>query len=107
VVVRERAGRATGLQLCQEKFWSGLHLLPVPKAWSSGWVRGLKGRGGFQVDLDWRQGRVASASVVADRDGPCIVRTTHPIAQKRIGAASGTETGTCCGSTLKRGADIG
>jgi alpha-L-fucosidase 2 len=52
-----------------------LHLLPaLPAAWPDGKVSGLRGRGGFTVDLAWSQGRLTSARIVASVGGPCRVR---------------------------------
>lgn len=49
-----------------------LQLLPaLPTAWPNGKVRGLRARGGFVVDIDWAQGRVASVSVRSQRGGGC------------------------------------
>ena len=52
-----------------------LHLLPaLPPAWPNGAVTGLRARGGWEVDLAWRDGRLQQATLHATVGGPCLVR---------------------------------
>jgi len=52
-----------------------LDLLPaLPAAWPAGEVRGLCARGGFEIDLVWRDGRLERATVRSRLGGTCRVR---------------------------------
>ncbi len=52
-----------------------LELLPaLPKAWHSGEVRGLRARGGFTVDIQWKAGKITSYRVASDEPREVKVR---------------------------------
>lgn len=52
-----------------------VHLLPaLPKAWPQGRVKGLRARGGFTVDLEWKDGVVTGWRVAAEQPQPVRVR---------------------------------
>lgn len=54
---------------------SCLHLLPaLPAAWPEGSIRGLVGRGGYELDLEWREGRLHKASIRSRLGRPVRVR---------------------------------
>ena len=57
-----------------------LSLLPaLPDAWPSGSIRGLKARGNFTVDMNWKAGRLSRAVITAGSGGLCTIRTAIPV----------------------------
>ncbi len=52
-----------------------VHLLPaLPIAWPKGSVRGLRARGGFEVDIDWRERKLTRSTVRSINGTDCKVR---------------------------------
>jgi alpha-L-fucosidase 2 len=57
-----------------------LHLLPaLPAAWKEGKISGLKARGNYDVNLEWRDRRLTVADIKANASGPCRLRTSIPV----------------------------
>jgi len=53
-----------------------IELLPaLPSgAWQTGGISGLRARGGYEVDIDWADGIITTASLHADVSGPVRIR---------------------------------
>ncbi len=52
-----------------------IHLLPaLPAEWPSGEVKGLKARGGFEVDMKWQNGSLVSAKIYSAKGGQTKVK---------------------------------
>lgn len=61
-----------------------IRLLPaLPKAWREGAVRGLRARGGFIVDMEWKQGILTSARLTSTHGQICRVSYSHPFTIKQ------------------------
>ena len=57
-----------------------LFLLPaLPGAWKEGSVRGLRARGGFIVDMDWKDGHLTHAKIYSPLGGSCRIRSFEPL----------------------------
>ena len=52
-----------------------IELLPaLPKAWPAGSIAGLRARGGFDVDLSWKDGKLLSSTVHSTAGNPVRLR---------------------------------
>jgi alpha-L-fucosidase 2 len=52
-----------------------IEILPaLPKAWTHGSIHGICARGGFVFDIDWKDGKLSSLSMVARVGGECRIR---------------------------------
>ncbi len=57
-----------------------IHLLPaLPAAWPQGSVTGLCARGGFEVDIYWRNGGLDKGIIHSSTGGKCRVRVAVPV----------------------------
>ncbi|MDP4208864.1 MAG: glycoside hydrolase family 95 protein [Bacteroidota bacterium] len=67
-----------------------VHLLPaLPTAWKSGSVKGLKARGGFDVDIQWENGELATATIKSSIGGNCRIRSYFPLKGNGLKEAKG------------------
>jgi alpha-L-fucosidase 2 len=68
-------GTPTGLSAVQSGDAGFLHLLPaLPSALPTGKVSGLLARGGFDVSLDWQNGKLVKAAIRARQSKPLKIR---------------------------------
>ncbi len=57
-----------------------IYLLPaLPDVWKDGSVKGLVARGGFVIDMDWKDGKVSNLKITSRYGGNCRIRVATPI----------------------------
>jgi alpha-L-fucosidase 2 len=62
-----------------------VHLLPaLPKAWPTGTVKGLRARGGLEVDITWKQGRLEGATLRSTGVVDCKVSYREQVVTVRL-----------------------
>ena len=67
-----------------------VHLLPaLPDAWGEGEVKGLRARGGFEVDMAWSGGALTEATIHSTIGGTLRIRSYVPLTGKGLKIAEG------------------
>jgi len=85
-------GTAAIAEMLMQSHEDDIVLLPaLPEQWATGEVTGLRARGGFEIGLQWTDGKVTAATIRATVAGSCRIRTnTSLVRADAAGQAPGS-----------------
>jgi len=74
-------GYASGVgEMLLQSHMGFIHLLPaLPKAWANGAVHGMRARGGFEIDMQWKDGKLQKATIHSDQGRVCRLRVAASV----------------------------
>ena len=78
------------LEMLLQSYHEELHLLPgLPSAWPAGSVKGLRGRGGYTLDITWESGLLSEAKISSLENRTCTI--LHAAGKYAINGSDGKE----------------
>ncbi len=78
------------VEMLMQSHDNAIHLLPaVPDAWADGSVKGIVGRGGFIIDMDWCNGQLEEATITSSLGGNLRIRSYIPLKAEGMIPAQG------------------
>ena len=72
-------------EMLMQSYDGFIYLLPaLPAVWKDGCVKGLVARGGYEIDIDWKDGRLTKAVIRSRHGGTCRLRSNTPLKGKGL-----------------------
>ena len=80
-------------EMLMQSYDGFIYLLPaLPSVWKDGSVKGLVARGGYEIDMDWKDGKLQNATIHSRNGGICKLRSNTPLKGKGLKKAKEANT---------------
>lgn len=77
-------------EMLMQSYDGFIYLLPaLPSVWKEGHIKGLLARGGFEIDITWREGEVSEVRITSKNGGNCRLRSQTALKGKGLKRAKG------------------
>ena len=80
-------------EMLMQSYDGFIYLLPaLPSVWKDGSVKGLVARGGYEIDIEWKDGKFQKATILSKNGGICKLRSNTPLKGKGLKKAKEANT---------------